>query len=40
MDKYELPYLYWIPELDKNPYKKRYIAGSANAPRSLYLYGG
>jgi hypothetical protein len=29
MDKYELPYLYWIPKLHKNPYKVlRNIAGS------------
>ena len=25
----ELPYLYWIPKLHKNPYKQRYIAGSS-----------
>ena len=25
----EIPYLYWIPKLHKNPYKQRYIAGSA-----------
>ena len=25
----DLPKLYWIPKLHKNPYKKRYIAGSA-----------
>ena len=24
-----LPKLYWIPKLHKNPYKQRYIAGSA-----------
>jgi hypothetical protein len=24
-----LPYLYWIPNLHKTPYKKRYIAGSS-----------
>jgi hypothetical protein len=24
MEKYELPYLYWIPKLLKNPYKKTY----------------
>ena len=26
----DLPKLYWIPKLHKNPYKQRYIAGSAN----------
>jgi len=26
----ELPYLYWIPKLHKNPYKERYIAGSSS----------
>ena len=25
----DLPKLYWIPKLYKNPYKQRYIAGSA-----------
>ena len=25
----DLPKLYWIPKLHKNPYKQRYIAGSA-----------
>ena len=25
----DLPLLYWIPKLHKNPYKQRYIAGSA-----------
>jgi hypothetical protein len=24
-----LPYLYWIPKLQKTPYKERYIAGSS-----------
>ena len=28
-EEYELPYLYWIPKLHKNPYKQRYIAGSS-----------
>jgi hypothetical protein len=27
-DQFELPYLYWIPKLHKNPYEQRYIAGS------------
>ena len=26
----DLPYLYWIPKLHKNPYKERYIAGSSS----------
>ena len=25
----EFPLLYWIPELHKNPYKQRFIAGSS-----------
>ena len=25
----DLPKLYWIPKLHKNPYKQRYFAGSA-----------
>jgi hypothetical protein len=39
-DQFELPYLYWIPKLDKNPYKKRYSAGSSKCstkPLSLLL---
>jgi hypothetical protein len=40
MDRYELPYLYWIPKLHKKPYKHRYIAGSSKCsikPLSLLL---
>jgi hypothetical protein len=40
MDKYELPYLLWIPKLHKNPYKHIFIAGSSNSstkPLSLLL---
>ena len=33
----DLPKLYWIPKLHKNPYKQRYIAGSTNAQPSLFL---
>ena len=36
----DLPKLYWIPKLHKNPYKQRYIAGSAKCstkPLSLIL---
>jgi hypothetical protein len=29
MDKYELPYLYWIPKLHKIPYKQKCIPGSS-----------
>jgi hypothetical protein len=29
MNGFELPYLYWIPNLHKNPYKHRYITGSS-----------
>ena len=39
-DQFELPYLYWIPKLHKNPYKQRYIAGSSKCstkPLSLLL---
>ena len=25
----DLPYLYWIPKLNKTPYKERYITGSS-----------
>jgi hypothetical protein len=28
-DQFDLPYLFWIPKLNKNPYKQRYIAGSS-----------
>ena len=37
---FELPYLYWIPKLHKNPYKQRYIAGSSKCstkPLSILL---
>jgi hypothetical protein len=40
MNEFELPYLYWIPTLHKNPYKHRYIAGSnkcSTKPLSLLL---
>ena len=36
----DLPSLYWIPKLHKNPYKERYIAGSSNCstkPLSVLL---
>ena len=36
----DLPILYWIPKLCKNPYKQRYIAGSATCstkPLSIVL---
>ena len=39
-DQFDLPYLYWIPKLHKNPYKQRYIAGSSKCstkPVSLLL---
>jgi hypothetical protein len=29
LDQFDLPYLYWIPKLHKNPYKQRYIVGSS-----------
>ena len=31
----DLPKLYWIPKLHKNPYKQRYIAGSAKCSTKL-----
>ena len=40
MNEFELPYLYWIPKLHKNPYKHRYIAGSSKCstnPLSMLL---
>jgi hypothetical protein len=40
MHEYELPYLYLIPKLHKNPYKQRYITGSSKCsakPLSLLL---
>jgi hypothetical protein len=35
MDKYELPYLYWIPKLHKNPTNKDTWLDPANVPLSL-----
>ena len=29
-DELDLPYIYWIPKIHKNPYKHRFIAGSSN----------
>ena len=28
-DELDLPYIYWIPKMHKNPYKHRFIAGSS-----------
>jgi hypothetical protein len=39
-DQFDLPYLYWIPKLHKNPYKQRYNTGSSKCstkPLSLLL---
>ena len=39
-DELDLPYIYWIPKMHKNPYKHRFIAGSArcsNKPLSILL---
>ena len=39
-DQFDLPYLYWIPKLHKNPCKQRYITGSSKCstkPLSLLL---
>ena len=37
-DGLDLPYIYWIPKMNKNPYKHRFIAGSARSPPSLYPF--
>ena len=39
-DELDLPYIYWIPKMHKNPYKHRFIAGSARCstkPLSILL---
>ena len=39
-DELDLPYIYWIPKMHKNPYKHRFIAGSARSstkPLSILL---
>ena len=39
-DELDLPYIYWIPKMHKNPYKHRFIAGSARCftkPLSIHL---
>ena len=39
-DELDLPYIYWIPKMHKNPYKHRFIAGSAKCstkPLSILL---
>jgi hypothetical protein len=35
-DHFDLPYLYWISKLHKNPYKRRYIAGSSKESLQRY----
>ena len=40
MDELDLPYMYWIPKMHKNPYKHRFIAGSSKCstkPLSILL---
>ena len=40
-DDCDLPYMYWIPKLNKNPYKPRYIAESTKCttqPHSKLFY--
>jgi hypothetical protein len=37
MNEFELPYLYWILKLYKNPYKHRYISGSSKCTKPLSL---
>ena len=35
----DLPYLYWIPNLHKTPYKERYISGSSTcSTKELYIH--
>ena len=39
-DELDLPYIYWIPKMHKNPYKHRFIAGSlkcSTKPLSILL---
>jgi hypothetical protein len=36
-DQFELPYLYWIPKLHKNPYKDTLLV-PVNALLSLHIY--
>ena len=39
-DELDLPYIYWIPKMHKNPYKQRFIAGSSKCstkPLSILL---
>ena len=40
IEELDLPYIYWIPKMHKNPYKHRFIAGSSkcsNKPLSILL---
>ena len=38
-DELDLPYFYWIPKMHKNPYKHRFIAGSARcSTKPLYIH--
>ena len=39
-EELDLPYIYWIPKMRKNPYKYRFIAGSSKCstkPLSILL---
>ena len=39
-EELDLPYIYWIPKMHKNPYKHRFIAGSSKCstkPQSILL---
>ena len=39
-EEFDLPYIYWIPKIHKNPYKHRFIAGSSKCstkPLSILL---
>ena len=34
-DELDLPYMFWIPKMHKNPYKHRFIAGSARCSTTI-----
>ena len=37
-EELDLPYIYWIPKMHKNPYKHRFIAGLATIIRNSFLH--
>ena len=34
-EELDLPYIYWIPKMHKNPYQHRFIAGSSKCSTKL-----